>query len=232
MAYDVRVTGLPWYDTASEGRYLMHLGAAFSQRYAKNNTVSFNQGPQSTLLSPSDNPGSPFVSTITLKASQYQLYNLQSALVLGPLSFQAEWTGADVEQLAGGPVFLHGFYAFASWFLTGEHRQYLPRDGTFGMTRVRSPFLCINEKPALCRGIGAWEFVVRFAYADFFSSNTPRQSNGLKVGDRESEFTVGLNWYLNDYARVMFNYVHAIPVDPNFGPSWADAFFIQTAIFW
>jgi phosphate-selective porin OprO and OprP len=80
--------------------------------------------------------------------------------------------------------------------------------------------------------LGAWEFVLRFAYADFCSSNTPRQSNGLKVGDRESEFTVGLNWYLNDYARVMFNYVHAIPVDPNFGPSWADAFFLRTAIFW
>jgi hypothetical protein len=30
----------------------------------------------------------------------------------------------------------------------------------------------------------------------------------------------------------MFNYVHAVPVDPNFGPSYADAFFIRTAIFW
>src|SRR5262249_33259772 len=32
IAYDVRVTGLPWYDAESDGRYLMHLGAAFSQR--------------------------------------------------------------------------------------------------------------------------------------------------------------------------------------------------------
>jgi len=32
--------------------------------------------------------------------------------------------------------------------------------------------------------------------------------------------------------RIMFNYVHAVPVDPNFGPSFADAFFLRTAIFW
>jgi hypothetical protein len=30
----------------------------------------------------------------------------------------------------------------------------------------------------------------------------------------------------------MFNYVHAIPVDPNFGPSYADAFFIRSEVVW
>jgi phosphate-selective porin OprO/OprP len=109
MAYDVRVTGLPWYDLASEGRYLMHLGAAFSQRFPKNDVVMFNQGPQSSLLNGSDNPGSPFIPTITIPASQYQLYNLDWALVLGALSFQAEWSAANVDQIGGGPVFLHGF---------------------------------------------------------------------------------------------------------------------------
>jgi phosphate-selective porin OprO and OprP len=231
MAYDARVTVLPWYDVESDGRYLMHLGAAFSQRFPKNNVVSINQGPQSSLLTASDNPGSPFVPTITVPANQYQLYNLDWALVLGPLSFQAEWTAADIDQIGGGPVFLDGFYVFGSLFLTGEHRQYLPRDGTFGMTQVRSPFLCMKEKPFLRMGPGAWELTARFAYADFASPNIP-PSNGLKVGDKEAELTIGLNWYLNDYARLTFNYVHAVPVDPNFGPSWADAYFIQTAIFW
>src|SRR5262249_4245869 len=83
MAYDIRVTGLPWYE--SDGCYLLHLGAAFSQRLPKNNVVSFNQGPQSSLLTSSDNPGSPFLPKVTIPASQYQLYNLQAALVLGPL---------------------------------------------------------------------------------------------------------------------------------------------------
>jgi hypothetical protein len=30
----------------------------------------------------------------------------------------------------------------------------------------------------------------------------------------------------------MFNYVHVVPVNPNFGASTANGFFIRTAIFW
>src|SRR5262245_14274071 len=229
MAYDVRVTALPWYE--SEGRYLLHVGAAFSQRFPHDNTVTINQGPQNTLLPISENPGSPFLPTITILAGQQQLYNLQTAAVFGPLSLQAEWTGTHMVQQAGGPVTLGGGYVFASYFLTGENREYLRKDGTFGMTKVRSPFLWMKGKPFWGHGPGAWELLARFAYVDFANSNIPLQ-NGLKVGDKDAELTVGVNWYLNDYARLMFNYVHAVAVDPNFGPSWADAFFLQAALFW
>lgn len=231
MAYDIRVTGLPWYDADTDNYRVMHVGGAFSQRFPKNDEVKFNQGPQSSLLSPSDNPGSPFIPTITVPASQYQLYNLDWALVLGPLSFQAEWSAAEIDQIGGGPVFLNGCYGFVSYFLTGEHRQYLPRDGTFGMTRVRRPFICMDGKEQVGHGPGAWELVARFAYANFASSNIPPQ-NGLKVGDKDAEFTIGMNWYLNDYCRLMFNYVHAVPVDPNFGPSYGSGYFVRSAIFW
>ena len=73
---------------------------------------------------------------------------------------------------------------------------------------------------------------VCFDYLHFASPNLPPQSNGLLQGDNVAETTLGLNWYLNDYTRMMFNYVHAVPVDPNFGPSWDNAFFVETAVFW
>ncbi len=231
MAYDFRCTCLPWYDSESNGRYLMQLGAAFSQRFPYQNLVTINQGPQSSLLSDSDDPGSPFLPTIKIPASQQQIYNLEWAAVFGALSFQAEWDATYIEQIGGGPVFLQGCYAFASYFLTGENRQYVTKDGVFGMTQVNSPFLCMKGKQFFAHGPGAWELTARFAYADFASSNIP-MANGLKVGDRDVEFTLGINWYLNNYTRIMFNYVHAVPVDPNYGPSYGDAFFIQTAIFW
>ena len=66
---------------------------------------------------------------------------------------------------------------------------------------------------------------------NFNNANIP-PSHGLKVGDRDAELTLGVIWYLNDYMRFVFNYVHVVPVDPNFGPSFADAFFVRTAIFW
>ncbi len=229
MAYTFRVTGLPWF--AAEDR-LMHLGGAFSQQIPPNDLVTFNQGPRNSLLETSDNPLVPFVANLQIPASQLQLYNLEWALVLGPLSFQAEWDAASIDQIGGGRVFLQGGYVFASYFLTGEHRQYLTKAGAFGMTHVRSPFLRLGRDAGRPAGWGAWELAARLSYLDFADPNIPRSAAGLQVGGRLSEATFGVNWYLNDYTRLMFNYVHAIPVDPNFGPSAADAFFFRCAIFW
>lgn len=233
LAYTFRVTGLPWYPADAEGRRLMHVGAAFSQRFPLNNVVTFKQGPPDDLLQTStDDPLTPFVPNISIPASQNQLYNLQWATVLGPLSFQAEWNATTIDQISGGPVFLHGSYAYVSYFLTGEHRAYDRKEGAFGRVQVLRPFVCLKEKHGQERGPGAWELAGRFAYLDFNDPNIPLTSDGLKQGNRLAQTTLGVNWYLNDYARFMLNYVHVIPVDPNFGPSAADVFYFRTELFW
>ena len=133
--------------TDALGRY------AVSQVYPKNDLVTFNQGPQNSLLvTGTDNPLPPFVSNLSIPASQEQLYNLEWATVRGPLSFQAEWSAASIDQIGGGPVFLHGSYCYVSYFLTGEHRQYLTKDGTFGTTPVLSPFIRTSGQHNVCCG--------------------------------------------------------------------------------
>ena len=97
---------------------------------------------------------------------------------------------------------------------------------------MREPFLLLRGQHGQRCGLGALELTARFDYLNFSDPNIPLTSNGLKQGNRLAETTLGVNWYLNNYARFMFNYIHAIPVDPNFGPSAADAFFIRTEIFW
>jgi phosphate-selective porin OprO/OprP len=167
---------------------------------------------------------------VTVPASQNQLYNLQAALVLGPLSFQAEWNGTRIDQIGGGPVFFQGAYIFASYFLTGEHREYNREVGTFWEPQVHSPFACRTGTDVT--GTGAWELTARLANLDFDSPNLALGSDGLKIGNRLTTVTLGVNWYINDNARLMFNYVHATPWDPNFGSSVADSFTLRTAIFW
>jgi phosphate-selective porin len=54
----------------------------------------------------------------------------------------------------------------------------------------------------------------------------------VQQGENEAETTLGVNWYLNDNMRIMFNYIHDVPVSPTSGPSFANAFFIRTALFW
>jgi len=228
-AYTARVTALPWY--ADSGMRLMHVGAAFSQTFPPNDIVTFNQGPRNSLLQTSDDPLTTLVPDISIPATQYQLYNVQWAMVLGPLSFQAEWTGAYIEQIGGGPVFLHGSYVFFSYFLTGEHREYDTRYGTFRGINVQSPFVRMSRGQGCSWGPGAWELTARLSYLDFSDPNIP-PVNGLKVGDRLTTATLGVNWYLSTHARLMFNYVHAVPVDPNFGPSGVDTFSIRCAVYW
>lgn len=229
MAFTFHLTGLPWYD--AEDR-LMHLGGTFSQRFPLNHLVTFNQAAQNSLLQSTDNPLIPFVPNLKIAATQYQLYNAEWALVLGPLSFQAEWNGAYVDQIGGSPVFLHGSYGFISWFLTGEHRAYDAKAGAFDMINVHRPFICLNGDYSRPRGWGAWELTARFAYLNFDDQSLPLSPSGLRVGNRLATTTFGINWYLNNRTRLMFNYTHAVPVDPNFGPSTADAFFARCAIFW
>jgi phosphate-selective porin OprO and OprP len=232
-AYTARVVGLPWYEESDDSLRLCHVGGAASQRCAKDNTVAFNQGPQSSLLqSGTDNPLTPFVPSVSIPANQYQLYNLQAALVLGPLSFQAEWNVARVEQTGGGPVVLQGGYVLASYFLTGEHRTYNREVGTFWEPTVRRPFVCTDGPGGVASGPGAWELTARLAYLDFDSPNLAPGPDGLPVGTRTTTVTIGLNWYLNDNVRVMLDWVHAVPVNAVLGSSTADIVTARTAVFW
>ncbi len=98
--------------------------------------------------------------------------------------------------------------------------------------KVASPFVCRRGTSWSVTGWGAWEIAARYSYANFDSPNIPLNSSGQVQASRETLLTFGLNWYLNEYFRFMFNYDHAIVVIPTFGSSDADGFNFRTAIFW
>ena len=54
----------------------------------------------------------------------------------------------------------------------------------------------------------------RFAHLDLQDSDTPQGPAGQLVGIRLAETTVGMNWYLADHFRLMFNYSYAILDEP------------------
>jgi phosphate-selective porin OprO/OprP len=53
-------------------------------------------------------------------------------------------------------------------------------------------------------GHGAWELAYRFSYINMLDDLTTKGA-GLAT-----DHTFGLNWYLNPFTKVMFNYVHSI----------------------
>jgi phosphate-selective porin OprO and OprP len=183
-----RVTGLPWLE--DEGRKLLHIGAGFSHQDPGDQSLSFGSRPESHLVD-------TLASTGDMNLNSVDTVVLETALVYGSFSAQTELAHAWVSELRGAdedPEF-HGFYLYLSYFITGEHRPYDKSDGTFARVRPRRNFV-LGEDGI---GPGAWEVALRYSYLDL-------DDTSIDGGEMEN-ITAGLNWYLNPYARVMFNYV-------------------------
>lgn len=79
---------------------------------------------------------------------------------------------------------------YAGWLITGEKPGFSARSGVWGTTRV--------ARPVTDGGIGAWELAARFDRYDF--------TDAARGGEGDA-WTLGVNWYLNDWSRLMLNYV-------------------------
>jgi phosphate-selective porin OprO/OprP len=87
-----------------------------------------------------------------------------------------------------------GYYAQASYFLTGESRPYKNFTGVFDRVKPKENF-------AWGKGLGAWELTLRYSFVDL-------NDGGIRGGE-ETNYTAGVNWYLNPNVRLMLNYTLA-----------------------
>jgi phosphate-selective porin OprO/OprP len=182
-----------------EGRVL-HLGASVRHRSAgfsdtsasalpATNTLLFAYAAQAADLSMTGR----FVNTGAIGQSD-TFWGLELASVWGPLSMQGEYGQIDVDTpffIEGNPTF-DGWYVDTSWFLTGETRPY--DKGGFGRVKVKNP--------VFKGGTGAWQVAGRYDVIDL-------SNNGgfvCPACGTQKTWLVGVNWYLNDYTRLMLNY--------------------------
>ena len=182
-AATARITGLPWYGGKDR---LLHLGLSYTNRDAKDDAVEYDQSPEAHLAP-------DFVDTGSIAADSENRFGVEVALVYGAFSLQGEYMGANVETPDGSDPSFSGYYAYASYFLTGENRAYKNSSGTFDRVKPKTNF----GKG----GTGAWEVALRFSGLDL--NDDPIQGGELE------DITFGLNWYLNPNVRTMFNYVLA-----------------------
>jgi phosphate-selective porin OprO and OprP len=218
-----RATLCPLY--ADDGAEVLHLGAAYSLTAPTGGTMRFGvQGgnaPEFALINPFGGTGSTpsFVDTGEFRADLYNLWGVESAAVWGPLSLQGEAMVAYLDRPGQSPVTFWGAYAFATLFLTGEHRVYDRKRGEFD--RV----VPLHDYQPWCDGRwwgGAFELTARLSYIDL----DDRQIRGGQLTD----LTCGWNWYLNPYAKMSFNYIHAFLDRPPTGNSNADVFALRAQI--
>ncbi len=216
-AFTARLTHLFYYDEPSNGRYLWEVGGAASYRTPANNK-SFTNGFAGFATRPemrmaADSTANPpafggagdipnFVNTGTLNGvNDWEVYNVETAWVNGPLSVQAEAFWANVNRETAADLFFPGAYVEVSYFLTGENRNFDRLAARFDRVTPFENFFRVRTADGVCCGKGAWQLAARYSYLDL-------NDDGIN-GGRMNDFTFGTNWYLNPYTRWMFNYVHS-----------------------
>ncbi len=186
---------------------VLHFGVNASLQEPTNtdaNTVRFRARPAAHVT------GTRLIDTGDITGVDSTSYlGLEAAFVNGPFSAQAEWigTGVDREAGAGGDLDFDGYYAFASWFLTGETRPY--KGATFGRVTPQ------NKR-------GAWEIAARYQAIDLTDGNI--------TGGEQETITLGVNYYANKYLRFMFNYSSAEVTGGVNGDEEPSAFMLRAAI--
>jgi phosphate-selective porin OprO/OprP len=201
---------------------VLHLGLGGQYRIPGDNataprreTVRFRSKPESNIITDNLTQSATLTSAgktfgrssgrtvdtgdIPGDVEDYTLFGAEMAAVYGPFSAQGEYIRADVNREIGDDLAFDGYYVYASYFLTGDTRNYKADRGVFDAIQPAKPFRLRGG------GWGAWELGVRFSSIDL--------SDDTVNGGEEQDVTVGLNWYPNSYIRLTANYVNVLDID-------------------
>lgn len=148
-------------------------------------------------------------------------YGAEFVAAYGPFSIQGEYMGAHYDRdpalirflRAPGAASLNfsGYYVYATWYLTGEsraasYRTDYRRPGSFDQIHILDP--------VSAGGSGAWEAAVRLSEINLNSGGfLVRQPGAVPSniqGGRETDLTVGLNWYPDAGVRFMANWISVL----------------------
>jgi phosphate-selective porin OprO and OprP len=207
---NARVAGTPWNESKTK---FLHVGAGGTYMQLNNNynaDGTFSNGgiefantiggnvDRTNMLDTGimgngkrNAPGSYAVDHVTR-------FGAESAVVYGPFSAQTEYLRTDLSGAGFSGNALDGYYGYATYFLTGESRNYKAK--TASWDRIKP-----NRNFDLKGGLGAWELAAGYDYMNL--------NSGPVQGGRASVAKFGVNWYLNSHTRFMANYVKALDIN-------------------
>lgn len=181
-AVTARITGLPVYE--DDGRYLLHLGMAYSYRNPKTNEYRIKVPVTANLERVYTD------SDLLSDVKEIGLANFEAVYFNGPLTIQSEYLFANITQEQERFNFSN-VYGEVSYSLTGDRKNYRGSYFGTGKTPIKANY---------GKGIGSWEIAAGYSYTDL------NLTRGLTA---QSDLKFGINWYLNPAMRVMLNYIHS-----------------------
>ena len=203
--YNPRVQGVSETGQALVGRYVyspitfhgrenFHVGGSLSYRILRQGAeVQFQTTPEVATADVN------YIDTGNIDNGRKVLrLGLEATQILGRFSWQTEVLASQVTRDNADTVHFWGAYFHLSQFLTHDSRNYDQGSGTFVNVVPNAPVGRGN-------GIGAFELAFRASYADLTDKDI--------IGGRESNLSLGLNWYLNEKLRLMGNIIKVLDVD-------------------
>ena len=170
----LRLTSAPIY--RDNGRQLLLVGLSYARRFANEEAARFTSRPESRLVDALI--GTPEIGPV----NGIDTVGVELAWVDGPFSMQGEFIRTEVDRGGGLSDYgAWGAYIQASRFLTGEQRHYGRASGKWGRIVPK------QELDWSQRQLGAFEIAARLSHLDL--------TDGDIRGGRQTNVTLGLNWY-------------------------------------
>jgi len=180
----------PGYNTRAVYTYkadkykVFSLGGAYMSQNYNQDSLKYNQASESDLIY------QKYVSVKIKNVDTVIKKNIEAAFVYNKFSMQGEYTMVDVNALKDNYNF-YGYYAQGSYFLLGNGRKYKTYNSVFGKVKPDQD--------------GDLELAFRYSYINLNDKD--------EHGGSQTDYNIGLNWYLANEFKLMFNYVLAYPKD-------------------
>ena len=193
--YGARFTWAP----VNEAGNILHFGASAITYQAvtassttgieTRNNARLNVRPDADLAGPSliDTGNLAFSDDVTT-------LGLEGLWINGPVKVQAEYMTTTVNRYNGYADFSgDSWYVYGVWNIGGETWTY----------KSGLPSTTLPEDPAA----GMWQLGLRYDQANLNDNTTLTTAQGAVFGGEESNWTVGVNWYLRSNFKLSANYV-------------------------
>lgn len=185
---------------------VFHIGASYSRRSPANDMERYRTSPETTNVP-------RFVDTGSFAANDIDVYGGELAMIYKSFSAQAEFIYNAIDAPRGGADHFFGYYAYVTYFLTGEHRAYKESEAYWAKVKV------LEENRIDNGGHGAFEVGLRYSYLDLDTNDQAARARtaytAINAGNRArgpvggiiTDITGAVNWYPFDHTRVQLNYV-------------------------
>lgn len=195
------------------GSGFLHLGAWYYYQKISSGVSSINSHPPIAL----DYNGNLDVSASSIdNPTQDHGKGFELGGVYRNMWAIAEYARRSIDSSTDPSVDRHGSSLSAGWMITGEKPGFSSHSGNWQAVHVIHPLTS--------GGPGAFELAARVDHYDF--RGAPRGGDG-------QSYTLGLNWYLNDWSRLMFDYIRwhtDNKVGSEKGSDWGNSYGVRTQI--